>query len=287
MMKSFLTEAEHKKIREQHRAEKDRRTADRMKAVMLADKGWSFRRIAEALFLDEETISKHISEYQETEKLRIQTGGSKSKLNSDQTKLKQAEFIKEYDNLLTTTPENEPILFLDAVHPTIATKVTYGWIKKGQDKLIETTASRTRMNLLGSVNLETMRVDVKDYKTIDSEAMVDYFGFLRGKYPNSPKIHVILDRGSYNMSQKTKKEAKKQGIVLHHLPPYSPNLNPIERLWKVMNEYARNNHFFKSAQDFRDAILNFFHHTWGLISEAMVDRINDNFQTLKKSKVSV
>ncbi|WP_235424876.1 transposase, partial [Vibrio vulnificus] len=42
------------------------------------------------------------------------------------------------------------------------------------------------------------------------------------------------------------------------LPPYSPNLNPIERLWKVMNEYVRNNIYFSSKAEFTTAINEFF-----------------------------
>jgi transposase len=52
------------------------------------------------------------------------------------------------------------------------------------------------------------------------------------------------------------------GIVLHYLPPYSPNLNPIEIVWKVMNEHVRNNLFFSLAKEFREAIKQFFDHTW-------------------------
>jgi transposase len=55
---------------------------------------------------------------------------------------KQKEFIKKYEALLRDTPEDEPILFFDAVHPTSETKVSRGWIRKGTDKTIETTASR-------------------------------------------------------------------------------------------------------------------------------------------------
>ncbi|MBD6969287.1 hypothetical protein G4170_22495, partial [Vibrio parahaemolyticus] len=46
--------------------------------------------------------------------------------------------------------------------------------------------------------------------------------------------------------------AKVLNIELHylHLPPYSPNLNPIERLWKVMNEYVRNNIYFSSKVEY-------------------------------------
>jgi len=194
---------------------------------------------------------------------------------------KQAEFIRYYEDLLNTILEDEPVEFADAVHPTMATKVTYGWIRKGKDKLIETIASRTRVNLLGSISLETMDVTIAAHETIDSKAMEKHFAALRKKYPHAPKIHLITDRGSYNTSIETKDAAEKYGIVLHHLPPYSPNLNPIERLWKVMNEYVRNNRVFKTAAEFRQAINEFFT-KWPQIALSMVDRINDNFQILNK-----
>jgi transposase len=193
---------------------------------------------------------------------------------------KQAAFIKYYEELLNHTPEDEPIEFGDGVHPTMATKITYGWIRTKTPKPILTTASRTRINLMGSINLETMEVTIGSYEAIDSKAMEEHFKKLRKKYPKAPKIHLILDRGPYNMSKETKEAAKKYGIKLHYLPPYSPNLNPSERLWKVMNEYTRNNKFFRSAKQFRHEITNFFEVTWPKISLSMRDRINDNFEIL-------
>ena len=193
----------------------------------------------------------------------------------------QAAFIETYKTLLKTTLEDEPILFADGVHPTMATKVAYGWIKKGTDKPIATTASRTRMNLMGAINLQTMAVTVGAFETLDSEAMAAYLAQVKAAYPQAPKIHIILDRGPYNTSIKTREAAETLGIKLHFLPPYSPNLNPIERLWKVMNEHVRNNQFFKEAKEFRQRILEFFQITWPQISASMIDRINDNFQTLK------
>ena len=163
----------------------------------------------------------------------------------------------------------------------MATKITYGWIRKGQDKLIATTASRTRLNLLGSINLETMDVTIASHDTIDSQAMGKHFAALRKKYPKAPKIHHILDRGPYNISKDTKRAAEKYGIVLHYLPPYSPTLNPIERLWKIMNEYVRNNRVFTSVAEFKRAIFGFFE-SWPKIAFSMIDRINDNFQLLNK-----
>ena len=48
-----------------------------------------------------------------------------------------------------------------------------------------------------------------------------------------------------------------------------------------MHEYARNNHFFQTAKEFREAILEFFDVTWPQIAHNMVDRITDNFQIIK------
>lgn len=84
-MKEFLSIEERERLRRQHRSEKDGRTRDRIKAVLLSDKGWSFKAIAEALLLDEETISAHVEAYVKEKKLSITTGGSESKLNKAQS----------------------------------------------------------------------------------------------------------------------------------------------------------------------------------------------------------
>ena len=87
--------------------------------------------------------------------------------------------------MLKTLPEDEPVEFGDSVHPTMATKISYEWIRKGTDKLIETTVSRTRMNLLSSLSLETMKVTIGSYETLDSSTMEEHFKKLRQKYPKA------------------------------------------------------------------------------------------------------
>lgn len=337
MMKNFLTDQAREELKQQQKVEKNRRTLDRIRAVLLADKGWTYKQIAEALFVDPETISRHVGEYGQNKKIALESGGSSSKLNEEQTQdlityleentytkvsdiclyvqnkygikytvagmtswlkqqdfsykkpkgrpakadsLQQAAFVTAYEELKKTKGPDEPVVFMDGVHPTMATKISYGWIRKGKDKLIATTASRTRMNIVGSINLETMEVQVKEYPTLNSESIIDYWKELKKSYPQAGKIHVILDQGSYNTSEQTQKEAKELGIKLHYLPPYSPNLNPIERLWKVMNEQVRNNYFFSSAKEFRQKIMRFFNETWKELGTSMSSRINDNFQVI-------
>lgn len=208
-----------------------------------------------------------------------ETKGSPAKADP----VKQEEWIGSYNALMDSLPARDVVEFGDGVHPTISTKLSYGWIRTGKNKLIETTGSRTRMNLMGSINLKSMELSIAEFKTIDSEAMKQHFLLLRSKYKTVNKIHLILDQGSYNTSEKTKKFAEEQGIILHYLPTYSPNLNPFERLWKVMNEYCRKNKYFATAKEFRETIMHFFNDTWPKIACYMSSRINDNFQILKST----
>src|SRR5258708_28412053 len=84
----------------------------------------------------------------------------------------QEKFIAEYENLMNTTPEDEPILFGDSVHPTQATKLSRGWIKKGKDQYVPTTGARTRVNIAGAINLTTLEVMTRDYDKINSENII-------------------------------------------------------------------------------------------------------------------
>ena len=339
-MKGFLTDTERAVLRAQHRFERDRRVADRIKAVLLSDSGWSYKAIAEILMLDEETIAKHVKDYQEKKKLKPENGGSDSKLSSSQTDewiahleahtyvkvedicqhlfktyavrysrqgmtnwlhshkfsykqpkevpakadaSRQREFVDTYAKLCKTAPEEDPILFMDSVHPTMATKVSCGWIRTGKDKLIASIANRTRVNLTGALNLETMGVVSQDYETINGDSTINFLQKIRGAYPKASWIHIILDQSSYHTKKEVIEFAKKMKIKLHFLPPYSPNLNAIERLWKVMNEFVRNNRVFSSAREFRQSLLDFFEQAWPRIGPTMIDRINDNFHFLQSA----
>ena len=170
---------------------------------------------------------------------------------------------------------------MDAVHPTQATKLAYGWIKSGQKKYIETTASRTRLNIIGAIQLGHISEAVtSQYETINAESVMNFMDKIRENY-GSKTVHLILDQSGYHRSLLIPEYAVKCNIKLHFLPPYSPNLNPIERLWKIMNEQVRNNRFFKGAKDFKEAINCFFSDILPRIGNDLNGRINDNFEMLK------
>ena len=193
----------------------------------------------------------------------------------------QKQFVSEYNQLKQEVGDKEPILFMDAVHPTQATKLAYGWIRTGKTKHVGTTASRTRLNIVGAIQLGHISEAItSQYETINAQSIMSFMDKIREQY-GTKTVHLILDQSGYNKSLLLPEHAAKLNIKLHFLPPYSPNLNPIERLWKVMNEKVRNNRFFKGAKDFKDAINHFFDDILPDIGNSLDGRINDNFQMLK------
>ena len=193
----------------------------------------------------------------------------------------QKEFIAQYEELKKEAGVDEPILFMDSVHPTQATKLSYGWIRTGKTKHVGTTASRTRLNIIGALQLGHIGEAItSQYETINGESIMNFMDKIRVQY-DEKIVHLILDKAPYHRSTLVAERADALNIKLHFLPPYSPNLNPIERLWKVMNEHTRNNRLFKGAKDFREAIDGFFVTILPSIGNTLNSRINDNFQALK------
>lgn len=203
--------------------------------------------------------------------------GHPHKANKEQ----QEQFIKAYQELKKSLGPDDAVYFADSVHPSQATQLAYGWIRKGQTKKVATTASRTRVNIIGALKLDEIQHTVAaQYETINTESIINHLHLIRASHGSKGIIHLVLDQAPYHRADKVKEEALKLAIHLNYLPPYSPNLNPIERLWKIMNEKVRNNRFFNSAKDFRREIERFFTEILPDIGTSLGQRVNDNFQLL-------
>lgn len=200
----------------------------------------------------------------------------------------QQAFVEIYEKLKQEARDDEPILFIDGVHPTQGTKLAYGWMPAGKKAhVVETTGSRTRLNIMGALNLNDIsRTVIREYDKINSHNIARFFIAVRETYPIKQKVHIILDGAGYHRTEQVKTWAYLLNIELHYLPPYSPNLNPIERLWKVMNEQVRNNRYFTSPKEFREEIHRFFSEILPGLAGALSCRINDNFQLLKNATSS-
>jgi len=195
-------------------------------------------------------------------------------------KVQQQQWVENYNKLQTSLPEEDHILFYDGVHPSHAVRPVRGWIKQGVRKEIPTNAGQKRMNILGALNLESMKMFNKDYATIDATSSTDFFDYLQQQIPNGT-INLVSDCARYNKCKEVDEYLKTNPrINIIYLPPYSPNLNAIEPCWKIMHEYVTNNKYYATFAAFKAAIIGFFEKIFPANSANWVDRLTDNFRIM-------
>ncbi|ELQ8433380.1 winged helix-turn-helix domain-containing protein, partial [Salmonella enterica] len=93
----------------------------------------------------------------------------------------QQAFVETYEKLKQEAGDDEPILFIDGVHPTQGTKLAYGWMPAGKKAhVVETTGSRTRLNIMGALNLNDIgSAVIREYDTINSLSICQFFIAIR------------------------------------------------------------------------------------------------------------
>ena len=153
-------------------------------------------------------------------------------------------------------------------------------LKKKKEKPIETTAARKRINLVGAINLSTFFFIKEQFETINGASIIEFLKKIENAYPDAKQIHLFMDRAGYNTCVEVKTHLATSRIRVYFLPPRSPNLNPIERLWKLMHEYVSHNKVYENFQAFRKALFKFFDETMPNITDVVLSRITNNFQII-------
>ncbi len=171
----------------------------------------------------------------------------------------QDAFLLEYERFMAKKPDDELLFFMDAVHPIHNTIASFGWIPKGSERCLRTNSARQRLNIHGAMNAETYETHVLvSEDNINQHSTIDLLLNLEKYYPDVKRIHVILDNARYHYSDAVKAALINSKIHLIFLPPYSPELNLIERLWHVFKKNILYNKFYKKFSDFKQACFGFF-----------------------------
>lgn len=339
---NFLADRERATLRAQHKQERDKRVADRIKAVLLYDEGWSSQQIAKVLLITDQAVRNHIEDYKDSKKLAPESGGSEEKLSKEQclklethlrdhtylyvkdiiayvqvtlgviytvpgmrtwlqkhefsykkpavvpgkaNKEQQQKWLTDYEKLRQGLPEDETICFIDGVHPTHNVQPAYGWIKKGVRKEIPANTGRSRLNLSGAIDIISHNVVIQEDQTLNAESTIRFFQKIEEAYPCKRQVHVFCDNAPYYRNKTVGQYLATSKIILHFLPPYSPNLNPIERLWKWMKERVIYNIYYQDFEDFKGAVLGFFVAISTLAPESILgqsfrSRVGDRFRPI-------
>ena len=119
---------------------------------------------------------------------------------------------------------------------------------------VRSPTGRKRYNVLGAINAITKElVTVTNHSYINSTSVCELLHQI-AKLKHSSPITLVLDNASYQRCQLVQSLAQQLQIELLFLPSYSPNLNLIERLWKIDKKKALYSRHHASFAEFQQAI---------------------------------
>ena len=151
--------------------------------------------------------------------------------------------------------------FVDACHPVWGFElIYYCWLLVGQRFHVKVGSGRQRLNILGAYCPEDHEyLDIRLTRdNINGEQFINLLRVLREKHPETKRFLLYVDNAAY-YSKPVVKEwlARHPQFHLKFLPPYSPNLNLIERLWKLLRQeaFCRSYDSFEQMQRGVSAVL--------------------------------
>lgn len=126
------------------------------------------------------------------------------------------------------------LFYGDESHICTEGYIPYGWQFPGEDVYIPAERAK-RLNIFGMIDRNNRFEGFCTCDSIDAEKVVDFLD--RFSFKLNRKTFVVLDNASVHRNEKIKRMRpiwEKRGLFLIYIPPYSPHLNIVETLWRIM-----------------------------------------------------
>jgi len=159
------------------------------------------------------------------------------------------------------------------------------WQRKGKEgtKKVLSNTGRRRLNILGAIDMVTKDVvPLLTEANCNKETIKVFLKEVSKKYTDAEKITIFLDNAKYQRNYEVQDYARYRGITLEFIPPYSPNLCLIERIWKFFKKKVMHNSYHETFDAFYDAVCNFFK-DWDMYKKEMETLMSLNFEIIKAS----
>jgi len=175
---------------------------------------------------------------------------------SRRRRLRRLAQIRE---LVENLGPGEVALYEDEVDIHLNPKTGPDWMPRGVQKWVRTPGKNVKRYLAGGVNLSSGKVIWVEGDRKKSQLFIDLIDEVVRRYRGCRKIHVILDNYKIHSSKITQAAVQRYGdrVMLHFLPPFCPDENPIERLWKELHANVTRNHRCGGIEELMQRVRSF------------------------------
>jgi transposase len=161
-------------------------------------------------------------------------------------KARRTRRLRAIQRLVDNLPAGEVVLYVDEVDIHLNPKIGPDWTKRGRQKMVLTPGCNEKRYLAGAWNPKTRRLIYVEGERKNSLLFLELLHTLATTvYPKAKRIQLILDNYGIHDSLQVRlamKSAAAEKLELHFLPPYCPDHNRIERIWKDLHDNVTRNH---------------------------------------------
>ncbi|MED5042955.1 IS630 family transposase [Geobacillus stearothermophilus] len=149
-------------------------------------------------------------------------------------------------------------MYIDETHIRSYHVLRTTWSEVGRQKQVPTFGHHAHVSLFGAVNVHDGETVLYQAGAANATTFLDFLRVLKERYPDR-LIVLVLDNARIHHAKMAREFLREEGRSFHfiYLPPYSPQLNPIERLWKWLKDTVIANVFHKDQNDIAQATARF------------------------------
>lgn len=193
---------------------------------------------------------------------------------------KRIAFVEQFQALYERMCRDEiSIVYVDESHFHQDLDLGYTWADVGKPVWRESTSPplRARINWYGAYDFGQGQAFIWHEGKCNGEHTIQFLQRLRAwLQPAERPLVIIWDGAPWHRSQAVRTQAQQLGIELLPLPGYSPDLNPIEGMWKWMREEVTQHFCHASLHDLFLDCKDFIAHI-NLDPDAMISRLWPKF----------
>ena len=174
------------------------------------------------------------------------------------------------------------LFFMDASHFVMGGFAGRVW--SVVRRYVKTASGRQRYNVLGALNFVSKKIETVCNNTYITSAQVIELMEKLSKSFEKP-IKIVLDNARYQRCKIVVERAAELGIELIFLPTYSPNLNLIERVWKLVKSKVLSSAYHETFVDFCGTVSGCVDNLHNVCAVDMRSLITENFQIINNSQL--
>ena len=146
----------------------------------------------------------------------------------------------------------------DEVHFQRHSSITRMWSLRGHQPQIISASTREKVGFLGALNVKTGQLITKRASVFNAESFGDFLQYFL--QCTEGKVFLILDNATWHRARDLKGffSDNQDRLVRVFLPPYSPELNPIERVWRITRRIVTHNRYFASVKELETDLVSYF-----------------------------